>query len=689
MAHGTLLLLAMFVQDIALRTDLAIDGRGNIHRDALLVVRADRIEAFGPAEIPAGSETIDLRGYTVLPGLIDAHVHITTHFGDDEARPSLSSLWGAFSARKLLESGFTTVRSLGSPRYEDVDLREAIEEGLLPGPRLQVSGKWLSDDDAPGTEGDRVREGAAPADEDAMRAEARHRIEAGIDWLKIFATRSSRAGGTPTHSLEQLRWAMDEAKKAGIPVSVHAHAAEGARRAILAGATTLEHGALLDDAVLDLMVEQDVYYSPNLYLGEYYLAHGKKFGYSEEALDWTAKFLPTRTNVFRRAVEKGVAIIFSTDANAGWVWSGDTAVEFERRVAAGQSNQDAIISATSRAAEALSLSGVVGDLEPGLKADIVAVEGNPLQDISALRRVRFVMKDGEVVVPLEPGLRNGSFSADLGGHTIHYEVHGKGPVLMTVPNSWGLSQEGLRAMYRPLESRLTMVYFDPRGMGDSSEVKEGSDRGTAAVRADFHALRKHLGLERVNAIGWSNGATNLILLASENPDTFENAIFLHGNASFTREDGQQLAASYPELMEAFASFTKEMSDPGLTEDERNARTKTFDTEVWFPMMFADHGKGKEILPEVFADASFSWAHAQHANAEWPTLDLGDRLPSIRARCLVIAGRRDILPPEKAQEISDGVSGEADFAIFEDSGHFAPVEETEAFVRAVWNFLGVE
>jgi proline iminopeptidase len=129
-----------------------------------------------------------------------------------------------------------------------------------------------------------------------------------------------------------------------------------------------------------------------------------------------------------------------------------------------------------------------------------------------------------------PGLESGSFTAELNGFKIHYEVHGQGPVLMTVPNSWGLTLEGLRALYRPLEDRLTLVYFDPRGMGRSDPVREDADMGMAAVRADFDALRQHLGLERVNAIGWSNGAMNLILLASERPDTLSSAIFLHGTA---------------------------------------------------------------------------------------------------------------------------------------------------------------
>ena len=675
-----LLLLA----SLAIRTGLAIDGQGNAHLGAIIIVEGDKITSFGSGEPPEGTEIIDLRGYTVLPGLIDSHVHITTHFGRDEARPSLSSLWGAYSARTLLEHGFTTVRTLGSPRYEDIDLRDAINEGLVPGPRLLVSGRSISDREAPGAEGDAVQKGAEPANEALLRAAVQKRLESRVDWVKVFATRSSRAGGTATHSLEQLEWAMDEATKAGIPVSTHAHAPEGARRAILAGTRTLEHGALLTDDVLDLMVERNIYYSPNLYLGEYYILHGAKFGFSEEALEWTAKFLPVRTEVFTHAVEKGVPIIFSTDANAGWVWSGETAKEFERRVAAGQSEKDAIVSTTSRAAEALLLSDRVGDLKAGLQADIVAVAGNPLEDITALGNVVFVMKAGKVFRPA-PELRNGSFTTELNGFDIHYEVRGKGPVLMTVPNSWGLSLDGLRATYRPLERYVTMVYFDPRGMGASGEAKTSEDLGAAAVRLDFHALREHLGLSKVNAIGWSNGASNLMLLAAEYPETIDAAIFLHGNATFTPEDAKTMSERFPTLMQELGRFQKEMDAAELTVVEQAARVRTFDTEIWFPYMLAEPDKNRKLLRELFRNTEFSWAHAQYANVEWPAFDARDDLTKITARSLVISGAHDILPPEKGREVSAGIA-DARFELFTASGHFAPLEEREKFVDVVVAFL---
>ena len=381
---------------IVLTAARAYDGLGEPVVPAVIYVVGDRIAGVGAdVDAPSGALRIDLGDATLLPGLIDAHVHITNSFSDESDRDAGTGVVGASTAEALLLSGFTTVRSLGSRNFQDVALREAIDAGEVPGPHVIASSQGLTDGLHAAADGDRVAEGDAPANEQDIRAFVRGRIEGGVDWLKIFASRSSRAGGTPTYSLEQLEWAIDEADRASIPTSAHAHAAEAARRAIEAGARTIEHGALLDEAVLELMIERGTYYAPNLYLSEYYLENGDRFGYTAEQLDWTARLLPPRTEVFTQAVRKGVAIVFSTDANSGWVWSGDTAIEFDRRVAAGQSTRDAIVSATSRAAEALQIPDV-GNLISGYRADIIAVEGDPLVDINALRRLLFVMKDGEI-----------------------------------------------------------------------------------------------------------------------------------------------------------------------------------------------------------------------------------------------------------------------------------------------------
>jgi len=388
--------------DLVLRASLAYDGTGAPITPAVVLIRDERIVAVGAdVSLSDGIRTIDLGSATLIPGLIDAHVHVTNHFDAAGERRSLTSLFGARAARELLHSGFTTVRTLGSPDFADLDLRDAIEADLVPGPRLQVSGSGITD--GPGTvaaDGSRAGRGGRPAGEAELRQAVRERTSEGVDWVKVFASQSSRAGGTPTYSEEQLRWVVEEATRAGVPVSAHAHAAEAVRRAVQAGARTIEHGALLDVETLALMKERGVYYVPNLYLSEYYLEHGDDFGYTEEQLAWTRRLLPPRTEIFGRAAAMGVKIVFGTDANSGWVWSGHTAVEFQRRVAAGQSTRDALASATGLAAEALGVADRVGDLRAGLLADVVAVEGDPLLDIRALGRVLFVMKGGEVVKPL-------------------------------------------------------------------------------------------------------------------------------------------------------------------------------------------------------------------------------------------------------------------------------------------------
>ena len=289
--------------------------------------------------------------------------------------------------------------------------------------------------------------------------------------------------------------------------------------------------------------------------------------------------------------------------------------------------------------------------------------------------------------PTPQGLENGSFTAELNGFTIHYEIHGQGPVLMALPNSWGLSLEGLRGMYRPLEENLTMVYFDPRGMGESSPIVEDSDMGMAAVRADFQALRQHFGLESVNAIGWSNGAMNLILLAAENPETIDSAVFLHGAAYFSEEDSAAYAARYPEVFEAWGALVQELENPELTEDQRTEKMRAMWLDEWFPISFADRASASEILDLTFGNAEFSWAHGSYSQRDQAEFDARSMLPQITARSLVIAGAHDVIPVSKGKAMAAGIP-DAEFVLFESSAHYAPAEEAEAFEALVLRFLGV-
>ena len=284
------------------------------------------------------------------------------------------------------------------------------------------------------------------------------------------------------------------------------------------------------------------------------------------------------------------------------------------------------------------------------------------------------------------GLENGSFTATLGSHQIHYEVHGSGPVLMTVPNSWGLTLNGLRALYQPLEEHLTMVYFDPRGMGGSGPVVEDADMGLGAVRKDFDALRRHLGLERVNAIGWSNGATNLILLASEKPEILKSAIFLHGVARVVPEDFATFDEEYPEWNAASEALRDELAREDVDDEYRTELWRRYSLEDAYPNLFADAAAGRETLPRVWADVELSFRHGAYSQQELPLWDLTEELGAITTRSLVLAGAHDLVPAERAEEMSAGLPN-ATYEVFENSGHFAPLEEPEAFVAAVVEFLG--
>jgi proline iminopeptidase len=282
-------------------------------------------------------------------------------------------------------------------------------------------------------------------------------------------------------------------------------------------------------------------------------------------------------------------------------------------------------------------------------------------------------------------LENGSFTANLNGRQIHYEVRGSGPVLMTVPNSWGLTLAGLRALYRPLEEHLTMVYFDPRGMGGSGPVVEDTDMSLAAVRDDFDALRHHLRLERVNAIGWSNGAMNLIFLASERPEILQSAIFLHGVARVAVDDFATFDEDYPEWNAASESMRADLAREDVDDEFRTQRFRRYSLEEAYPNLFADPDAGREALARAWAEAEFSYRHGAYSQREMPIWDLTEKLGEIPVRSLVAAGAHDLLPAERAAEMSAGLA-DAEYRVFENSGHFAPLEEPETFVEVVVEFL---
>jgi imidazolonepropionase-like amidohydrolase len=374
---------------IVLAVSTLLDGKGGVLRNTRIVIEGTRIVAI---DAKAGPVDYDLRGLTVMPGWIDAHVHITWSFGKDgkNVGPGETTQEAAYQAAAnawvTLMAGFTTVQSVGSPT--DVPLRDAIAKGLLPGPRILTAVEPL------------VGQGDKTGTPDEIRAFVRKQKLAGADLIKIFASQSIRQGGAMTLSQEQLNAACDEAKQQGLRTLVHAY--KGAvRAATVAGCTEIEHGTMASDDDLKLMAEKGTYLDPQAGLViENYLQNKEKFlgtpGYTEEGFAAMQNVLALNHALVQRATKiPGLKIVFGTDALAGS--HGRNAEELIDRVRdGGMDPLRAMVSANSLGAEALGMSNKIGSIAPGLEADIIALSGDPLRDITAVRQVVFVMKGGVV-----------------------------------------------------------------------------------------------------------------------------------------------------------------------------------------------------------------------------------------------------------------------------------------------------
>src|SRR5215469_5787865 len=378
---------------IVLKASTVLDGRGKTLRNTIVVVQGGKIARVG-GSTPKGAVTYDLTQLTVLPGWIDAHVHPTWHFdangrlaGENEPK-ELTALAGAANSWKMLAAGFTTVQSLGSPL--DKDLRDAMDRFGLPGPRIITSLEPITG------------KGDATGTPEQLRGMVQQRHKDGADVIKIFASGSIRQGGKPTLSQEQLNAICDEAKKAGLRSVVHAYG-PSVRMAAIGGCTEVEHGLYATDDDLRFLAERGTYFDPQagLILQNYLDNKSHYLGspyYSEESFTIMEKVLPEFQELFRHAIHTpGLKVIFGTDAVAGA--HGRNAEEFLYRVrTCGQDTMAALISANSLAAEALGLQDHAGSIAPGLDADVIALDGDPLKDITAVRRVVFVMKSGKVFV---------------------------------------------------------------------------------------------------------------------------------------------------------------------------------------------------------------------------------------------------------------------------------------------------
>lgn len=397
-----------------LRAARLIDARGAAPLTPGMVrVEGERIVAVGSrVEVPPGATLIDLGDATLLPGLIDLHTHLTNRMGvhwEDgllSTTPAHDALWGAYNARLTLLAGFTTCRDMGPTwPYVDIDLRKAIDQGAVPGPRLLVAGAYVS---STGGAGD-ARQFSPYVDvplanyladgPDAVTKAVRTHLKQGADFIKILATGAvlskGIAPGAQQYSDAEIEAAIVEARRWGKVVAAHAHGAGGIKAAIRLGVRTVDHGSELDDeAVAMLQRSRETFYVPTLYTSEYIITEGARNGVPASEIERSRQIRDRKMEGFRRALAAGLPIGFATDAAV--IPHGANAHELVVRTSLGESPMAALIAATRLNAEIIGWSDRVGTLEVGKLADIVAVPGDPLRDIRAMERVGFVMKGGIV-----------------------------------------------------------------------------------------------------------------------------------------------------------------------------------------------------------------------------------------------------------------------------------------------------
>ena len=386
-----------------------VDGR--MLSNQTIVVRGDRIERVGASssiDIPAGGNVIDLSNATVLPGLIDAHVHLT---GDPDAQGyknlaasvPRNALFGAANGRRTLHAGFTTVRNVGAGGYADVALRDAINNGDVVGPRMRVAGHSLGitgghcDNNLLPPRFNHFSGGVADGPWE-IRKKVRENAKYGADLTKFCATggvlsKGDSVGGQQ-YSLEEMVAIVTESRQHDRRVAAHAHGTEGIKTAIRAGVDSVEHGSLIDDEGIRMARDAGTFLVMDIYVDTYILEMGEAAGFLPESLDKERIVGQAQRDNFRKVHEAGVRMAFGTDA--GVYPHGNNAKQFAYMVQYGMTPMEAIQAATVNAAELLGWPGDVGAIESGMYADIIAVRGNPLDDIRELEDVRFVMKGGEV-----------------------------------------------------------------------------------------------------------------------------------------------------------------------------------------------------------------------------------------------------------------------------------------------------
>ncbi|HEX8736247.1 MAG TPA: amidohydrolase family protein [Pyrinomonadaceae bacterium] len=379
---------------LAIRAAGLLDvAEGKLINNAVVLIEGDKIIAAGSnLNVPRETKTIDLGDATILPGLIDTHTHITYHFDENgifglsgDASQQITLKYAAENARLTLEAGFTTIRSLGAFGGADIALRDAIKRGETNGPRILVSGEPLTPNIFRGGEKKAERI-------EVIRQFVRARIEEGVDVIKIFEGVDKL--NEPLFSSREIRAAVDEARAANLKVAVHAHEAAAIIAAVEGGCDSIEHGTFLNDEAIRLMAKNHTALVPTVYLPTHYLEHKKQFAFDDATWRFFETLKARNQENLKRARNRGVWVVDGSDAVAGM--HGRNAREIIWLVKAGMKPAEAIRAASVDAAELIGLKNQTGEIRAGLLADIIAVSGNPLNDINNLERVAFVMKSGKV-----------------------------------------------------------------------------------------------------------------------------------------------------------------------------------------------------------------------------------------------------------------------------------------------------
>ncbi len=402
-----------FAATKAVRFKTLVDGSGKAIQDAVVVVEGDRVASLGEGTkaIPSGAEVIDLRRYTGLPGLIDAHTHLTYYYDPEAGQGPWWQFWGdrlpavtvylaGENARKTLEIGVTTVRDLGSKDYMDVAMRDLINRGAMPGPRMLVAGHGLMIKFTTSRDEAKYRhDGMVTGSAEIMRVVRQELFGAGADVIKMYASTGGGAvvNASPTFTYEEIKAAVDAAHNLGAKIAVHSYGPEGARDAVRAGADSIEHATDLDEETMREMVRAGIFYVPTVDHNRYYIDEGEIYGHGDAAKKGLSEYIQRNLETTRKAHEAGIKIAMGSDAV--FTMNGQNTRELEWFVKAGMTPAEALATATTNAAELLGMEESLGKVAPGYYADLVAVEGDPLEEIGAvITGVRWVMKGGEVVV---------------------------------------------------------------------------------------------------------------------------------------------------------------------------------------------------------------------------------------------------------------------------------------------------